>query len=400
MKRFVLVVSGFVLSAVWAASACAVEPGSERLAQTNATETEAIDTETANTETVNTKTVNTGATSLDAPTARQNLRIGTKEIVPFVFLDDEVPYGYSVELWNRMADDLGFQTEWVRYGSVSELLDGLLAGQVDAAIAGISITAKRESQGIDFSYPFYRSGLQLMVRTGTANPMVSMVSGLFSWEFWKPLLLVLATSAGVGVLVWMVEHENNEKFSSNPIDGIGQGIWFSIVTLGTFGYGDVTPNKLPGRIIAGLWMGASFFIVADFIASLTVGQMAASRISFDDLRGEKVGVADGTTAEEYVRSQPVKTAEFETLDEAIAALEAGDIEAVVHDYPTLKYIANRDADTFELAGKPLTQEDYGVAFREDSEMAELVSQEILLLQEQGYMRSLREKWFGSNQSGL
>ncbi len=345
---------------------------------------------------------NLDATDLDLSAtprdpAPPTIKVGTKEIVPFVFLDDEVPYGYSVELWNRIADDLGFQTEWVRYESVSDLLAGVSEGEVDTAIAGISITAKRESRGIDFSYPFYRSGLQLMVRTEPSNPMLSMMSGLLNWQVWRTLLVVLAASAGVGALVWMVEHRHNEQFSSHPIDGIGQGIWFSIVTLGTFGYGDITPGRLPGRIIAGLWMGASFFIVADFIASLTVGQMAASRISISDLRGKRVGMIDGTTAEEYVRSQPVKSSEFETFEEAIAALESGDVEAVVHDYPTLKYVANRDPDTFELAGEPLTQEDYGVAFIEGSEMAELISQEILLLKEQGYMRSLREKWFGSDQ---
>lgn len=337
---------------------------------------------------------------IEIPTASGKLRVGTKEIVPFVFLNDEVPYGFSVELWNRVADNLGFQTEWVRYDSVSEMLVGLSDGQIDTAIAGISITAKRESQGIDFTYPFYRSGLQLMVRAESSNPLVSMVVGLFSWRVWQPLLLVLATSAGVGVLVWMVEHEHNSKFSSNPIEGIGQGIWFSIVTLGTFGYGDVTPDKLPGRIIAVIWMGASFFIVADFIASLTVEQLATSQLSFEDFRGKKVGVVDGTTGEEYARSQPVEATEFKLFDSALVALESGSIEAIVHDYPTLKYVASRNPETFELAGEPLTQEDYGVAFREGDDMAKAISQEILELQERGYLRSLREKWFGPNQEGL
>lgn len=332
--------------------------------------------------------------------AAETIRVGTKEIVPFVFLDDERPYGFSVELWNRMADDLGLQTEWVRYDTVGEMLDALLAGQIDTAIAGISITAEREARSIDFTYPFYRSGLQIMVRTESTNPIVSMVSGLFSWRVWQPLLLVLATSAGVGVLVWMVEHRHNDSFSSNPVDGIGQGIWFSIVTLGTFGYGDVTPNKLLGRIIAVIWMGASFFIVADFIASLTVEQLAASQISFEDLRGKKVGAIDGTTGEEYVRSQPVEATEFKQLDSALRALESGSVAAIVHDYPTLKYIASRDLETFELAGEPLTQEDYGVAFREGDQRTEIISQEILGLQERGYLRSLREKWFGANREDI
>lgn len=379
MTRFASFLSGCVLAAcvtAVVAPAQAADSNSPLLAQADATDLDDAQVETS--------------------IIPKKLRVGTKEIVPFVFLDDDTPYGFSVELWNRMADDLGIQTEWVRYDSVGDMLIALSEGQVDTAIAGISITAERESQSIDFTYPFYRSGLQLMVRTETAHPIVSMVSGLFSWQVWQPLLLVLATSAGVGVLVWMVEHEHNDKFSSEPIEGIGQGIWFSIVTLGTFGYGDVTPDKLLGRIIAVMWMGASFFIVADFIASLTVEQLSTSQLSLEDFKGKKVGVVDGTTGEEYARSQPIEATKFRRFDSALIALETGSIEAIVHDYPTLKYIVSRNPDTFELAGEPLTEEDYGVAFREGDEMTEKVGQEILELQEQGYLRSLREKWFGEN----
>lgn len=328
--------------------------------------------------------------------ADDTIKVGTKEILPFVSLEDsETPYGYSIEFWDKVASDLDFTTEWVRYDSVADMLAGLESGEVEVAIAGISITAARESQGFDFSYPFYRSGLQLMVRSPQANPIRSAFAQVFNWALWRPLLLVMATSAGVGAIIWVLEHKHNDAFSSDPVSGIGQGLWFSIVTLGTFGYGDVTPAKLPARIVACLWMGASFFIVADFIASLTVNQLADSSISFEDLRGEPVGVVDGTTGEDYVRAQPVKVVEFRTVDEAIAALADGKVEAVVHDQPTLKYAENNAPDAFELVGDRLTQENYGIAFREgNDELIEEINQEILTLQEQNYLRLLKDKWFG------
>lgn len=332
--------------------------------------------------------------------APQKMRVGTKEIVPFVFLDEQVPYGYSIEVWAQIANDFNIETEWVQYDTVSEMLDGVKSGEVDAAIAGISITAQREAQGLDFSYPFYRSGLQLMARSPDATPIRSALSNMFSWRIWRPLLLVMGTSAGVGAIIWALEHKHNDNFSSNPINGIGQGMWFSVVTLGTFGYGDVTPTKLPARIVACLWMGASFFIVADFIAGLTVNQMADMSLSFEDLRGEPVGALEGTTGEEYVRSQPVDLVEFATLDEMVAALEDDDVDAVVHDYPTLKYIANNDPNEFEIAGNLLTIEGYGIAFAEGADITELFNQEILVLQERGYLQLLRQKWFGENPADL
>lgn len=136
-----------------------------------------------------------------------------------------------------------------------------------------------------------------MVGAGTGTSLRSAVDGLFNWDIWRPLLLVIDSSTVVGASIWLLEHWHNDSFSENPIQGIGQGIWFAIVTLGTFGYGDVTPIRLPGRLVAALWMGVSFFIVADFIASLTVVQLAQRNLSSEDLRGEPVGVVDSTTAE-------------------------------------------------------------------------------------------------------
>ena len=327
----------------------------------------------------------------------QTLKVGTKEILPFELLEEQVPFGYSVEVWNEIARASGFETEWVRYDSVQSMLDGLSVGEIDAAMAGISITAAREAAGIDFSYPFYRSGLQLMVQASSGNRWQSALSGLLSWKVWKPFLLVMATSAGVALLIWSLEHKHNDSFSSDPLKGVGQGMWFAIVTLGTFGYGDVTPNRLPARIVACIWMGASFFIVADFIASLTVDQLEESNLSFEDLVGEKVGVIDTTTAESYVRAKPVELIEFANFDDMVDALEAGEVAAVVHDYPALKYVASRAPDTFEITGRLLTREDYGVAFRDQAQLTESVDREILTLQEQGRLQLIREKWFGDSQ---
>ncbi|NEQ53755.1 MAG: transporter substrate-binding domain-containing protein [Leptolyngbya sp. SIO3F4] len=82
----------------------------------------------------------------------QAIRVGTKEIPPFIFIKPSVqPYGYSADLWQAIADDLALQTEWVTYPSVTAMLDGLQTGEVDVAIAGISVTAQREANGLDFS---------------------------------------------------------------------------------------------------------------------------------------------------------------------------------------------------------------------------------------------------------
>ncbi|MEO1403038.1 MAG: transporter substrate-binding domain-containing protein [Cyanobacteria bacterium J06635_1] len=336
------------------------------------------------------------------------IKVGTNEIQPFVFLpesDDasaeELPYGYTIDLWHTIADELDVKTEWTRYDSVGQMLDGLLAGEIDVAAAGISITSSREAYGMDFSYPYYSAGLQLMVSVDNPNFIQKIGRRLFAWSTLRPILLVVSSSAVFGSLIWLVERKHNEAFSVNPISGVGQGIWFALVTLGTFGYGDITPINFTGRLLACIWMGVSFFIVGDFIASMTVVQLEENTQSLSDLKGQPIGVVQRTTAATFLRSHPVRMLEYPDFDAAVAALESGEVVGVLRDHPTVRYLANLNPDKFELAGERLTQEDYGFAVAEDrqDDLIEHINREILSLQEQGYLQAQIEQWFGHSYQG-
>lgn len=335
--------------------------------------------------------------ALSTPHPEQTLRVGTKEIPPFVSIEPStLPYGYSVELWQKIAKELALETEWVTYTSVPDLLAGVTADEVDVAIAGISITAQRESSGLDFSYPFYQSGLQLMV-TKPRTTVETLASGMLQWHHLRPIFLIFASSTIVGGLIWLVERNHNDHFSGNPIEGICQGIWFAVVTLGTFGYGDVTPTKFAGRFIATVWMGLSFFIVADFIASLTVYQLSESEMDLDDLRGEPVGAIAGTTGEIFLQSQPVKLITYSDFETAVNALETSKIKGLIQDAPALQHFINLHPDSFELAGPLLTNEGYGIAVREgETELLEAIDQQILEYQQQGFLQQLYRKWFNKS----
>lgn len=334
------------------------------------------------------------------PAITTSIRVGTKDLPPFVFTQtdaslqsDVPPYGYSIDLWQEIAGDLDLETEWITYQSVSDLLAGVQTGEIDVAIAGISVTAQREAQGLDFSYPFYQSGLQLLVKRPTSTAATA-ASAVLQWHHLRPILLIFGSSTVVGGLIWLVERKHNEGFSGDVVQGVSQGIWFAIVTLGTFGYGDVTPTKFAGRLIATLWMGLSFFIVADFIASLTVQQLSESDVSLESLWGKPVGAISGTTGAIFLQSQPVKLMVYPDFDTAIAALESGTVAGVVQDAPTLKHFVNLHPNRFELVGDLLTNEGYGIAVRENNmDLLEAVDQKILKYQQLGFLQQLHQKWF-------
>lgn len=83
--------------------------------------------------------------------------------VPFEFIDLETNelIGFDIDLMKAIADEAGFAVEFHQM-EFSGALNGVQQGQYDAAINGMSITEERK-ENIDFSDPYYESGLILAV---------------------------------------------------------------------------------------------------------------------------------------------------------------------------------------------------------------------------------------------
>ena len=92
---------------------------------------------------------------------RPEIRVVTKEIEPFVFKEGGRLTGFSIDLWEDIAQQAGFEFEYVEVTTVGEQLEAVEAGDADLAIAAISVTQDREER-VDFSYPYYTSGLLIM----------------------------------------------------------------------------------------------------------------------------------------------------------------------------------------------------------------------------------------------
>jgi polar amino acid transport system substrate-binding protein len=324
------------------------------------------------------------------------LTVGVKSIVPFVFVtDDGIPYGYSIDLWHAIADKMDVETQFKTYDSISDLLEAVRQGEVDAAIAGISITDDRESSGLDFSYPMYQAGLQLVTVDRSTIPVLRYFGYIANGATLVALVRVFIGCWVVGTLIWLLERHHNPAFKHGPVAGIGQGIWFALATLGTFGYGDVTPMKPLGRVIAVVWMGASFFILADFIASISAAYRANTPVrSLEDVYNHSVAAIKGSTAADFLRSRPLNLVELDNYDEIFAGLASQDLYAAVIDYPTAKYEMARQPQVL-MAGERLNREDYGIAVQEGSVvLLEEINRDILALQQEGFFDTLDDKWFG------
>ena len=69
---------------------------------------------------------------------------------------------------------------------------------------------------------------------------------------------------------------------------IGKGLWFALQTVTTVGYGDVTPSRPQGRIIAAVLMLTAIGFLAVITASVTASLVESSRRRF--AAGAEAGV--------------------------------------------------------------------------------------------------------------
>ena len=118
--------------------------------------------------------------------------------MPFEFKQDGKYVGFDIDLWDAIAKDLGIDYE-LQPMAFNGIIPALQTGNVDVGIAGMTIKSKR-AEVVDFSYPYYRSGLLLLVRSD--NTDIKSVEDLKD--------KVVATKLGTSSVDFLKEYETGK----------------------------------------------------------------------------------------------------------------------------------------------------------------------------------------------
>ena len=122
--------------------------------------------------------------------------------------------------------------------------------------------------------------------------------------------------------------------------------------------------------------------------------------SVDELGDATVGVQLGTTGEikanqfeEQGRiSGEVRT--FDTIEDAFAALNNGQIDAIINDLPVSQDEVNGSDGSLEISQVIPTGEQYGIAFPKDSDLVGPVNKALAEIKEDGTYEEIYKKWIG------
>lgn len=337
----------------------------------------------------------------DGGSRPERLRVAVTPLVGAVEWTGERPTGVMVDIWEDLAGRLGIETEFLRVETFPKVMESLPAGRADVVLGPMAITEEREKV-LDLTHPLFHSGLRIAVRQRVNTGLRSAFESLLSWQLLELLGLVLGLALLSGHVLWWIERRHNpHSFPPTYPRGAWEATWWIASTIVTGGCDDKHVDGVLGRALAFAWMVGGIVLVAAFTSVLTA-TMTAERVTGTihgprDLAGRTVGCQAGGVAVATIRQRGGSPQEFNSINEALDAVQLGMVEAVVGENQQLRFVtASPNRADIRLVGPIFDPFDYGIALAAGSPLREQVNTAILRMREDGTLDRIIEAWLGKH----
>ncbi|XP_022801150.1 uncharacterized protein LOC111338870 isoform X2 [Stylophora pistillata] len=160
----------------------------------------------------------------------------------------------------------------------------------------------------------------------------NMINAVFSCF---PLVILSACMSFIsGFIIWLLDTTNRDEFPTSFRKGVGEGFWWSFISMTTVGYGDRSPRSVPARMFGITWTLTGLVII-----SILVGAIASALTSVTVkypviLYGSKIGVIQNSTEHRIGTLKNARVNEeenYKNLKQLRTALENGEIEGALID---------------------------------------------------------------------
>lgn len=276
--------------------------------------------------------------------ANREIIVGVEIKPPFIIKNNKHYEGVCIDLWEKIADSLNITYTTKEY-TLSGLITAAENGEIDIAVAPLTVTATR-IQRVGFTQPYYITNLAFATKAKKDNSWMTFFSDLFSMDFIKSFSTLFLIILIFGTIVWLTERKRNPEQFREGVNGVGDGIWWSAVTMATVGYGDKAPVTAWGRTLSIIWMFTAVIVISGLTASisssLTVHKLKSNLSSFDDLRKISVGCLPETGTAEFLEQYKINYKSYNTVEEGLKAVDTDSLDAFVYDEAILKYFVQKD----------------------------------------------------------
>lgn len=331
------------------------------------------------------------------PAPDRPLRVATGRFAPFVIPEGGRLTGFSIDLWTELARRLRVESTWIPVGLPADQIQAVRRGDADVAISAITITKDLEKV-VDFSHPYFDSGLQIMVRARSERPLLDSIRSL-PWvaiaQLFGVAIVIMLVLANV---LWLIERRSNRRFGKGYVPGIGEALWGSALIIATGEHGDrEAPGVVKRIVVVSMWLLGVVLIAqltATVTSSQTVQRLQSSIQGPADLPGKTIGTAPGTIAAEYLTRLGLPYVAVTTADDGFDKLARGEVQAIVFDAPTLQYwAAKRGRGVVQVVGPVFRPEKYGIVVAVGSALRKRINETLFELYEDGTYEQIHAKWF-------
>jgi ABC-type amino acid transport substrate-binding protein len=339
-----------------------------------------------------------GAFAQELPDAKQPVRVGVYVSPPFVIEEKGGFTGMAVELWQALAAAQGLQSDYRAFPTVRALIDAAANDEIDVAVTNLTITQGR-AQRIDFTYPWFDAGLRIMVDEHQGTGFLEIISGLRESGFLRAYAWIAFVVLGATALLTFFDRRFDPNFPRRWRDGAAES-FFSVMSIAA---GKATGRKnifgWVGRVWQGLWLVCGIavlaFVTSSVTSVMTTLSLANQINSLADLPGKAVGVFAGSVSEEFARSSGLEVHAFPNIDEAVTALQDGDIAAIIGDAPVLEFYAHSHPEQrVDVIGGIFEPDKYGFGLPLNSPSTRRLTVELIGAHERGLVEQLHDKYFG------
>ncbi|XP_055953034.1 glutamate [NMDA] receptor subunit 1-like isoform X2 [Argiope bruennichi] len=337
--------------------------------------------------------------------------------------------GYCMDLLNALATELNFtyslyQVEDGLYGSFdyvngsekkmwTGMVGDLVYERADMVVAPLTINPER-SQAIEFSKPFKYQGITILEKKHPKSSTLASFLQPFQKTLW---ILVMVSVHVVALALYLLDRFSpfgRYKLPSSDATeedalNLSSAIWFAWGVLLNSGIGEGTPRSFSARVLGMVWAGFAMIVVASYTANLAaflvLDRPETSLTGINDARlrnpmdNFKYATVKGSSVDMYFRRQvelsnmyrTMEGKNYDSAEEAIAAVKSDGLSAFIWDSSRLEYEAAQDCNLV-TAGEQFGRSGYGIGLQKHSLWADQVTLALLGMHESGYMEELDNRW--------
>lgn len=337
------------------------------------------------------------ALALTSFASAEPLRVGVAGREPFVS-GNHPPEGIVVDLWEKIAAENSWSFKYVAVENTGAGLEAIASGSLDV-LAGETPITRENLRRADFSQPYFHSGLQILVpdRPGSsAFRFFSDLAEMLRLEiFWFVASCVVLLTA----FVFWFERRHNPDFPKEGKEGLAEAFYY-VVTLALTGKSTYKgfPGVL-GRVVMIVWIILGIvtvaYVTSSITSAMTVEKLKGKIAGPKDLPGHIVATPTGSEALVWLASHGISIHDSPGIEEAVAAMLAGDADAVVDDAAIVQTIDFKKPQIpVSTAGPIFSKVNLGFAFPVGSPLRIPFNEALARLEETGDLAKILTSYFG------